>query len=692
MKLLGLTLLICFLLLINSVYGTENKNRKFTINIKQPSFELGPELQEADSYFESWIHYYVSKESIICRKQKSFYQNNQYFTQILPVIDLKRKDKFGTFHIPDKTSFFLTLTMNSLVIYSSRDDSMRFEMDALPYSQIQSIPEDDVKKGGIIDLGKSENGYCVEIKSIGNKNKIRSNWWICLNSIVEKSMLLKSLIKLKLKDQRKTSKLKTTETIKSENRSNTIANMLRVAKENKEKDSKNYNSGRVLDGYWIMLQDWSDCTLKCGGGESFQQWSCVPPKNNGNECIGESIRVRKCNTQPCPHASTILEMLKTNKKEANPQPIVKVAPFSSRRQRYDKCVLKENDAFLATKSDSEETPVRIIMNIQTITIFMDDVYQHSLNSYQLFSTTFKKIKKRDCCFEISDGDKHDIICAYPSECSDGKWVDKWAKDIILFKIQCNTGKAEVLLNQDDQNKLDQDLKKRINSSKADIVSQKQQTLKQEMLMNEVTGIQSKVTQDQTLSFQAVEKELQIENMVKEEENEREEYELQKIRKKIDEEKEKEECLHRIIKEKDMDNQIINEKNSVKQERDEIKKEVVEQIKNKRKQFKNMIQTMREKTNFKKNELEQELLSMRQKMAKEMLKVNSKGDLNNCRKGINDFDYREKYCDIHFVDDYLRNSDCKKEDFCNMCCEIEFGNNYIMSREKCYQMCDQKSIK
>lgn len=86
------------------------------------------------------------------------------------------------------------------------------------------------------------------------------------------------------------------------------------------------------DGYWITLQGWSTCSLKCGGGTQSYHRMCVPPKNNGRPCKGDAVLVKKCNEQPCPG-------IKGPNTEKDPdtetaKPIVRVMPFSSRYQKY----------------------------------------------------------------------------------------------------------------------------------------------------------------------------------------------------------------------------------------------------------------------------------------------------------------------------------------------------------------------
>ena len=59
---------------------------------------------------------------------------------------------------------------------------------------------------------------------------------------------------------------------------------------------------------------------------------CVPPKNNGKECIGPPIISKPCNIQPCPHVKMLRNSLKNN--ETIRKPIVKIVHFSNRPQRY----------------------------------------------------------------------------------------------------------------------------------------------------------------------------------------------------------------------------------------------------------------------------------------------------------------------------------------------------------------------
>lgn len=91
-----------------------------------------------------------------------------------------------------------------------------------------------------------------------------------------------------------------------------------------------------IDGWWEVLQDWSTCTLKCGGGTQTLHKKCHPPLEGGEPCQGESIETRECNKEPClddPPVATEDDL-----------PLqVKIMKVSDRPQRYETCIIKEGD-------------------------------------------------------------------------------------------------------------------------------------------------------------------------------------------------------------------------------------------------------------------------------------------------------------------------------------------------------------
>ncbi|XP_023559876.1 hemicentin-1 [Octodon degus] len=57
-----------------------------------------------------------------------------------------------------------------------------------------------------------------------------------------------------------------------------------------------------VDGSWGNWQNWSRCSVSCGGGEKTRIRLCDSPlpSKNGRFCRGDATQVARCNTQPCP--------------------------------------------------------------------------------------------------------------------------------------------------------------------------------------------------------------------------------------------------------------------------------------------------------------------------------------------------------------------------------------------------------
>lgn len=93
--------------------------------------------------------------------------------------------------------------------------------------------------------------------------------------------------------------------------------------------------GSKVDGKWVILQDWSQCTQICGGGRQYLQRLCVPPQNGGIPCDGETLLVKECNTNPCP---TVI----TTEKQAPANPtVIRMQPLSSRPLRSEVILILE---------------------------------------------------------------------------------------------------------------------------------------------------------------------------------------------------------------------------------------------------------------------------------------------------------------------------------------------------------------
>jgi hypothetical protein len=336
------------------------------------------------------------------------------------------------------------------------------------------------------------------------------------------------------------------------NKPKTISGMLNpaVAK------AKANKAGALIDGYWIVLQTWSQCTLKCGGGKSYLQRMCVPPKEGGKPCNGDAVLNRDCNKQPCPGAVSLGGKGDTVTQKVN-KPIVKIMPFSARPQRYSKCIIKESDMMYTkdmNKKDalstnvpvnkdsvqSMQVPVRVIMNNRTLTIFAGEGYDTHLDTFNLQTSNLimpdpQKVKGNALnCFWINSEDGRTAhLCPFGCA-SESKVVDEWRYDFNLFKYQCSYGHKEQELNMNLKKKLDA----KIAAAKGAAMDEAMDDVKRRAQKTEEKKLATKVQKTNSVALQAVQKEINLEEMIKNEEKEREEKEEEEMKMRIGQEQEK----------------------------------------------------------------------------------------------------------------------------------------------------------
>lgn len=657
-----------------------------------------PTLPEGfTSWYEGWVNYYKYNNSTEIERPTYFFINKKYWGQRKPVEDLAKEDNNGKLIIPDKNSFYLVLGEKSLHIYSNRDDPFMSQVDHLSYDHIEAIPTDKKYDGGVKDMFSFSIGHCIMVKASlkleSSSQSTPERWIFCLKDLQRKNKLLHALINAKLFIQNQNGEIVSSDSINAQNAANNLADFLTTKrKENKEKDIK--KSEKAEDGYWVTLQDWTECSLKCGGGKSFKQRMCVPPKNGGRECIGDEVEEKECNSQPCPGVTTFVKQQEENKPVIN-NPVVKIGSFSQRPQRYIKCVIKENDAFVEQLNEIgtiQSLPSRVVMNDKTFSIRKSDQYQDLIDSFDLKDSDVVA-DKAFCCFSVSDKFKSRKVCGFDKDCGTpdkNEWVVNWIKDFKLFRDQCYNGFEESLLDGDDEKLLNNKAKNKMKQVNLEIAKSKQLSAKEEMVNEQTNQLREGLVKTQETGFEAIEKELDIENMLKEEEKQKEQDDIKGLQEKLSVESEKLKCVKESIQEKELDNEFIEQQHQVESDVKQIKKEFTEKIVKKRENLKNLLEKMRKKSKMDKSKLESEIKSLRNKISAGIMIANKNGSIDTCRDGKVDKDKRVKYCDSNFVDDFVNNSDCKLDDeFCYLCCETEFGNSHMDKREKCYSMCDIK---
>ena len=674
--------LIFYILLSATLFSLTFCNTMSTlVSFKSTSLKAKKHHQ-SPSLYENWVsffHFTNTSHSL----PHSFFINTEYSKQS---------------KIPSKTSFFAQVTPNKVNFLNTK--TFIHIYDTLNIDFIKPIPENNNFLGGIKDLGKFNEGYCFQVSTVKaekefvmtyeepcpskGKNEV---WLICLKDEKDKDTMMKTIIKQKIKKQ--------TDLGITLNIGNDISEdkPSRVIDEDINEPGLGPN-----DGYWIMLQDWSQCTQKCGGGKQVRQLQCIPPKKGGKPCQGSSIRERPCNTQPCPEPKLLSQVIK---REENPlknlmssnAPIVKMMPISQRPQRYDKCHIKDTDASYINEK-GVRVPIRLVMNNKSISAFQDENLSSSLITFLLEDTQFKLLKENKSCFRLENVNGHADFCSLVEDCAGNRpevsntiidtyhnsFVNEWNYDFNLFKTQCF---QERKVNYDISN--DPEFQKKQSELQQEFIQQKKNKIKSESTKSEEFQLMKKRKETEAMTLSALMKEKHFEDMLIKEEAEREEEELKEIQLQLENEKKKKDCMKKAIQEKQLESEAQLSTSEAERSIEQLKKQVQLTIQKQRNEVQEKIKRMRQINNRKRQHLLQQIQLIRTETAGHVNQATRKGDTNTCKaivdirdQGIKQGKINE-YCSMNLVN-FI--PDCTTN-FCYSCCENEFGDIYISERNQCY---------
>jgi len=198
-------------------------------------------------------------------------------------------------------SFFGILMENSLNILASNENDYKQTIDVISIEDIKYMNEDSDFSSAITDM-KEGAGLCFNIQT-----NINLSWIVCNESLDQKTVLMTFIKKLKIKSQRMKGINIDKHYKKNEaGISDLYDNNLRT----KVIDPISYalaNPSNETKSEWITIQDWTECSLKCGGGKSFKQRKCV-----SRICTGPEILERLCNIHPCPEERFSINNTYTN--------------------------------------------------------------------------------------------------------------------------------------------------------------------------------------------------------------------------------------------------------------------------------------------------------------------------------------------------------------------------------------------
>lgn len=645
------------------------------------SLGLGP------IYFTSWVKYIHFPRSAR-EVPKDFFVNTQFAEQFQGSrnLDLNEtsKDEIGNSlpkNIPSQFDFYFLIFKDSFIFLKSRESSNLQTYDSLQLEAIDNCPEEMMKNGeetrnkyGIQDYGNFPEGNCIRVLTS------LENWIVCTKTLQEKENLFTILLKLKINNQRENYKFISGN---DEGSDSTLGSFL-----NNDHSSKKPNVGLPVNGYWVILQNWSQCSLKCGGGVSTLHRMCIHPKNGGLPCQGQGIMTKPCNVQPCP------ENDEQNSTTTTLKPIVKIMPFSNKPQKYIKCVIKESDMLYTNNSTSltnhnevtthKQMPVRLIMNENTISIFSGDDSSSRILTFNLESTTFKRIlpkdvesQKKENCFILSSGTQVAEMCPLMStNCQ--KQIEEWDYDFHLFKNQCRPTRHQSRFD------LEGEMTKKIMEAKKQVLELRENSIKEEQLKREAEEQRRIVALANSQALKVLQKEINIEEMLKKEELEKEKQEELELEREIEEQKRKADCVMKAIKEKEIENQFNKNKLQTQTELSTIQSMVKDEVKKRRQKLKEYFAKMRNDSKLRLETLRAKYEEERAKLNDMLVNANKKGNNEKCEKGMNNETERSAYCKASFPEQVQKFQICMStpDEFCKVCCDNEYGEFHIKEKDKC----------
>ena len=666
---------------------------------------LGSNLGLGPTYFLGWAKYFHYDNGVKAEKPTEFFQNNAFYDQRVLKEDRNNEDEDGRpAYIPSKFHFFLKLTRDSLIVLSSQQNKLQRVVDSMQVDLIKPIPKDDMYKGGVQKLGEFDEGNCFQVLTtipdggsaeIGfdsaNDMGVNQNWVICFDKREDRDILMKQLIQIKLIKQKVRGTSLSTKKEEKPHASAFLKPKIKLNIERYNGPDKNVDK----DGFWVLLQDWSPCSMKCGGGIETQQWICNPPLKGGKPCQGQPIRTRPCNTQPCPTVSG-RSSSEQNKDEKTFQPILKSLPWSSRLQRYLECEVKETDVLYIRRDITGNVgkpvkyPGRMVMTNRTIALYDDDTFDKNVFTFNLQDSNMGPFIDDYCCLVVEALDKRFRVCGFAADCGDKNnpdFVNNWLRAFNLFSKKCYVD----LPSKNWKESLKKDNEDgdggTMHIDMAGLMA-REGLIKRKMVEKQQLDIEKKISNTQELALKAIRKELKLERLVRNEEKLKEQSKINNLlRLKLKEEKKKD-CLVKALKAREAENKRGRTTQEAELEIAKIKNEAKKDVDAERLNLRKKLNDIKKNSNRRQRMIQQQINLIRSTMAKDLLEANKNGDMQLCSAGLKSPEKAIEYCNQNFVTNYTANRDCQDIDrFCPICCENEFGNLYLKKRDECYKICD-----
>ncbi len=670
-------------------------------------------LQGREVYWQGWVKYFHYSNDQNIDKPNHFYENPNFFSEVVKFSHKLNKGVDGNFlFIQDKYHFWAKLlpsgNFNILGSRKEEHNTLANNVENLNTDLIGYVHPTNNANGAIKDLGSFNEGHCISIETVvpdPKKDKKfnprtqpgeEETWVICTDLEKEKRNLMSYIVSLKIKRQKEIDDVG----LEEKRHTLSVAELMHIKPFTPKIERYHGRGASQDDGYWILLQDWSECSLKCGGGYKTQQWMCVPPKKHGKPCIGDAIRKKPCNLKPCPNVLERGLNLRQDKTHVTLKPIYRAMPYSKRPQQYIKCMIKENDVLYVTKEydpgkkNGIKVPGRIVMNTKTISVYKDDGYVNLLFSFNLQDAVFSKSDTDYCCFRLTATNRQYTLCGFNNNCGNTEnpiWVARWGYDFEYFQKKCYEELHETpkKLSRKKNNGQGGGNGIPLSGPQKEIVDGRRAIIQKKIQDDTQRKMDGKVGATQKIALTALRREINLEDLIKNEEIQKGRDETAQLFGQMKQEKKKKDLLEQALSSRESNYGKARIAKETQKKINDIKNDAKVDIKFKRGVLKKKIQEIRNKFRRKHRQIKQQIQMIRAEIAGEIMNANRRGNMEVCKDDRNNVVKIKEYCDKHYSDDYRKNMHCKDpQNFCYSCCETEFGNMFIAQREDCQTMCDE----